>query len=186
MWMIKFKKSFGVNVMETDELLNYSKKIRLDAKDILEQTKVLEVLNKYGKTKIIGSYIFDLMYDKDLDIVVEAKDIAKSSKKALIEFIESENFSKVEYGNFIKFPRKNRPSGFIINLKIPYEDSLWEIEIWFLENISEYDKQITCICNLLDDIKRTEILVKKQERFIENIDKKNCSSYDIYKKILKL
>lgn len=93
---------------------------------------------------------------------------------------------KVQYGDFINFPRKNRPKGYIINLFLEYKEKLWEIEIWFLDDINSSLKEIIQIENKLNQKNKLNILKEKKKRDKFNISKKELSSYKIYKDILNL
>lgn len=171
--------------MNIDNLLEYSNKIKNQAAQIIDENKIFKILTFNGNPLMIGSYALDLMYDRDIDIVVESRNLKKDSINSLIKFIESEKFSKIEYGDFIKFPRKNRPNGYIINLHILHEEENCEIEIWFLNNIYNYEIELTDFKKKNNGNIKNEILLKKLERNNLGIDKHKKSSYEIYKEVLK-
>ncbi len=75
--------------------------------------------------------------------------------------------------------------GFILNLRIIFNEKLWEIEIWFLKDISSYRKQLDFYKSKLDDKKRMEILELKYKRRLEGKSKFELSSTEIYNDILK-
>lgn len=170
--------------MEIDKIIQKSKHTKLVADKILDSSNLIAILSKFGAAEIIGSYKYDLMYGPDLDIIVETDKPRDSSMNAFNELIKNESFSKYEYGDFVKYPRNDRPKGYIIVLKIEVEGVKWEIEIWFLtkENrpVNELDKSLS---NLTED-QRNQILRLKQEREEKGLDKNNLSSSEIYKKVL--
>lgn len=117
---------------------------RLDyARVLIEEKSVMEILSKFGNPLLVGSIAMETVWARDIDIVVEADDIRGASLEALEEFIGSKRFSKYQYGDFVDYPRENRPEGYIINLfHRGIDGQLWEFEIWFLEDISYYKKQL--------------------------------------------
>ena len=166
------------------EILDYSNKIKEEASEILEKCKILNILDNSGIIKIIGSYDLNLMYDRDIDILVSSSDIKKASYEALLNFIQTEKFSKIEYGDFVNFPRENRPRGYIINLKLQHKNEKWEIEIWFLKDISKNIDENDRIKEKINDENRHEILLEKRNREFVGYSKFEKSSYEIYKHIL--
>ncbi|MEI6672185.1 MAG: hypothetical protein WCL02_02230 [bacterium] len=104
------------------------------------------------------------MIDKDIDIVVQTETPRESAKAALNFFIEKKTAQKYELGDFVTYPRKGRPAGYIVNLKIVYEDTLREIEIWFFKSINRYSEQLDEYKSKINDINTIKILHAKQER----------------------
>ncbi|BDU50416.1 hypothetical protein [Haliovirga abyssi] len=145
---------------------------------------MIKILSKYGLPIVIGSYELDLMFDEDIDIVVETGSPRESSIKVLNEFIRTETFQKYEYGDFEKYTRLNRPNGFIVNLKIEYENKNWEIEIWFFKNISDYKIQLNKYKELINSEKKLKILQRKFLRKEKGKTKHEISSISIYNEIL--
>ncbi len=170
--------------MSDEEILFRSSEIRREASEIIEIYKITEVLKEF-QLEIIGSYKLDLMYDRDIDIVVKSDDIENDSYKSLKKFIKLKQFMKVQYGDFINFPRNSRPKGYIINLFLEYKEKPWEVEIWFLGNINSSLKEMIQIENKLNQENKLNILKEKEKREELNISKKELSSYNIYQKILK-
>ena len=171
--------------MTTQEIKKYSQKIKLQADDILKDTTLIETLNEFGKVDIIGSYPLDIMYNPDIDIVVETKDTREKSLKAITKLLELRQFQKYEYGDFVKFPRIKRSKGFIIVLKTTVEDIKWEIEIWFLEATKEQVDQLNWISERLTTSNKEKILEAKDLRENSGQSKHQLSSYEIYNQILK-
>lgn len=171
--------------MSDEEILFKSSEIRREASEILEMYKITENFKEF-QLEIIGSYKLDLMYDRDIDIVVKSKDVEIDSYKSLKKFIKSKQFMKVQYGDFINFPRNNRPKGYIINLFLEYKEKPWEVEIWFLADIDSSLKEMILIENKLNQENKLNILKEKEKREKFNISKKELSSYKIYKDILNL
>lgn len=170
--------------MDLNKIIEKSNRTKQIADRILVSTNLVETLSKFGKTEVIGSYKYDLMYGPDLDIVVETDQPRISSFNALSTLIQTELFAKYEYGDFVKFPRTNRPNGYIIVLKIEVDHVKWEIEIWFLNKSEISHDNLEELIKNMTDSQRDEILELKNEREESGLDKNNFSSVEIYKKVL--
>ena len=164
--------------------MEYSIKIKTIAKQILLDKKIVETLQKYGNPLIIGSYELDLMYGNDIDIVVKSENPREDSMNALNEFMQLRGFQKFEYGDFVEHKRKNRPEGYIVNLLGEYDGQKWEVEIWFFEDISNYEKQLEELKAKIDEDSRIEILERKYLRAENGESKFDISSMDIYRDVL--
>lgn len=132
------------------------------AKEILKEARIVEILLKYGKPLVIGGLAMEVFWKRDIDIVVEAKDIRESSLGALNEFIERKQFSKYQYGDFIDHPRDGRPEGYIVNLfhRDRYGE-IWEFEIWFLEDIRRYERELEEWSTTVGPEDKREIIYRK-------------------------
>jgi len=158
---------------ESRRRLNYAKKI-------LREGEVLEVLEKYGEVLVVGSLAMELYWRRDIDIVVETRNLRCGSIGALNEFIEGRRFSKYQYGDFMDYPREGRPKGYIVNLFHRGTDGeLWEFEIWFLEDISHYEKQLKEWRSALNEGVRGRIIEMKANGGLKQ------ESSKIYDEILK-
>ncbi len=161
-----------------------NEKLKEIADLILKETDIVKDLSMFGKVHVLGSYAFNLMSEPDIDIIVITNTPKESSESALSYISKLHKFQKIEYGNFQKFPRENRPPFFILNMKIPFKDSMWEIETWFLPEAEEKISFTKMMKNISNE-QRNEIIKMKEERRKNNIDKKTLSSYEIYKKVLR-
>lgn len=171
--------------MTDDELAQYSKKIKSQADQIFTSTNLVHTLQTFGNVLINGSYPLDLMYGPDLDIIVATDDIRTASQNAIRMLIEQGDFQKCEYGDFVKFPREDRPRGYIVVLKITVEQVEWEVEIWFLTSFEEEHDSLLKIKEKLDGTMRIKILRAKHERETSGKTKYDLSSFEIYKQVLE-
>ena len=162
-----------------------NKALAKSASLLLDTTKILKILSKFGEVHLIGSYAFDLMTEPDIDIIVITNTPKESSESALEQISKLHLFQKLEYGDFQKFPRQNRPPFFIMNMKTSFENQNWEIETWFLPEASE-KLSFTEMMKNISKTQNEDILKMKMERKKNNIDKKNLSSFEIYQKVLGL
>ena len=159
--------------------------IKESATRLLESSNVIKILSKYGKVYIVGSYAFDLMTEPDIDVVLVTNEPKESSEEAVSDIAKLHLFQKIEYGDFKKFPRNNRPESYIFNMRTPWEGKMFEIEVWFLEDAKE-TIEFAGKMKKISDAERMEILKLKEKRKEDGLDKYKLSSYEIYKKVLKL
>ena len=92
-----------------EDVLTYSTLVQLEAQELLAKTNLLNELSKFGVVKLIGSLSFYLMFDRDIDLVVNSDQPRKSAVAALECLIKTEWFSRYEFGDYVQFPRANRP-----------------------------------------------------------------------------
>ncbi|MFC1624855.1 hypothetical protein ACFL15_00565 [Patescibacteria group bacterium] len=170
--------------MNTKKLKEHSINTKKQAKILLQSTKLLDILKKYGDVYLIGSYPLNIMYGPDIDIVVESKNIRDNSINALQEIVEKNLFRKIEYGDFVKFPIEKRPKGYILVLKAVVEKVEWEIEVWFLENTSKQLNYNKLLKSKITEQNRIKILKAKHLRDTSKTSKRALSSYEIYGQIL--
>ncbi len=102
----------------------------------------------------------------------------------MIKLIETESFAKYEYGDFFKFPRINRPHGYIINLKTEVDGVRWEIEVWFMTEKDRPNNELDLLLSNLTKNQVNKILKLKHDRKEKGLNKNNHSSIEIYKKVL--
>lgn len=170
--------------MDAQKIKKHSENKRRQAKTLLQSTNLLDTLKKFGNVHLIGSYPLDIMYGPDIDVVVESKNIRKSSVDALKEIVDKKLFRKIEYGDFVKFPMEKRPKGYILVLKATIENIKWEIEVWFLEDVSNQLRHYEFLKSKITKQNRIEILKAKHLRATSNTSKHALSSFEIYKQIL--
>lgn len=167
------------------DVVNYSKHIKNNADKILKTTNLIEILGKYGEVKIGGSYKYNLMWGPDIDMVLVCKDPRKTSVAVLKKLIDLKLFQKYEYGDFVNFKRASRPESYIVNLRLPFEDQKWEIEIWFFNKESNDQKEVDdLIKTKLNEKNKLAILKMKEKRERSGLNKHSLSSFEIYKKVL--
>ncbi len=159
----------------------FSNKTHKEADAILESTKIINSLSKLGNVRIGGSYYTNLMYSPDIDISVATNKPRESAIKFLNQIIKEKSFQKYQYGNFENFPRENRPKDHIIILILPFNNRLWEIEVWFLKKHSENQIKLEEKLKKLPYDKKEKIIELKANREKSGINKHSLSSFDIYK-----
>lgn len=171
--------------MNDSELLKFSESQKEIANKIIADSALVPLLSKYGRCSIIGSLSLDLMYGPDIDMVVETDDPRIASVSAIKELIENRQFQKYQYGDFVKFPRKDRPSGFIVVLISEVEGVKWETEVWFMEKYPQdkIERDLRFKESLTPE-SRLPILRLKQTREKHGDDNNKVSSTNIYQAVL--
>lgn len=172
------------------DIISYSTAQKKKADEFLESTGLIDILREYGEVVIRGSYAYDAMIDPDIDIVVICDDAERYSLAAIQTIMQHQLFQKVEYANFKKFPRRNRPESFLCNFKKVVEDELWEAEVWFYEKDSKELSALrgidALILSKIDDLARGQILMHKWNRKESGTSKHRVSSWEIIKSTLEL
>lgn len=163
----------------------YSNQIKIHAQELLATTDLVRSLDEFGQVIIGGSFNYDLMWDPDIDIMVICNDSRTKSVAAIKKMIDLRIFQKYEYGDFVKFKRKNRPEAYILNLILPFYDQKWEIEVWFTDEYPDRQREMDNLMkSKLNDGNRQTILEMKKTRQEKGIDKHSLASVDIYKQVL--
>lgn len=169
------------------DVLSFSKKTKMEADELLSAGNVKKVLDKYGEVEINGSYKYDLMYGPDIDLVVLTENPDEAAENVLIDFVKERNFQKYQFGDFNKFPRKNRPRSYIVVLIQEHEGRRWEIEIWFAKQKpqGDIDEELdNLLMNATEEQKKTILQLKHQRETLSKT-KNQLGSPTIYKGVLQ-
>ncbi len=106
--------------------------LKEEGRKILEDEGLIEILNSYGETKIVGSYDLDLLVKPDIDISISVNkldvdkhfaislEIAKKLKPSWVKYIDQSIYK-------LPFPFTE---GYYLGLRIPRNDIVWEIDCW--------------------------------------------------------
>ena len=171
--------------MNTEEILEYSKIIKVEADDLLVNLDLLKILQNFGEVIITGSYSLDLMIKRDLDIslVNENMSIGK-----FFELGQSLNVClnphSMYFRSTIMKPIDNRPPN---SLYWGVQTEYWKIDLWqvpkfYAEESIEY---INNFKNKLTPAKR-EIVLTIKHTLLNNSDYgRKYSSKELYKAVLE-
>jgi len=154
--------------------------LRQSAQRLLDSTNITKILSQFGEVYIIGSFAFDLMTEPDIDLVVITDKPKIMSEEALSTVSKMHLFQKLEYGDFEKFPKENRPPFYILNMKTPFDGQAFEIETWFLPEIDKQLEFVEMMKNITEEQKQEIIRLKLNRR-----SKHKLSSFEIYKQVLR-
>ena len=130
-----------------DELFEKSKKIQDDATKLLNDSKLIEFLSKFGKVEMTGSYVYDLMMSGDIDIEVFGNFTRESAKKILNELISKTDFTGYMFFDWVKYNNPKWPHGYYIGIKqiIAGYSHQWKIDIWLIKknrNKTDLDERL--------------------------------------------
>lgn len=169
--------------MKVNVLLRRAQQFKNDADLLLRKTGILNLLSKYGRIKITGSYYLNLMLNGDVDIYCISRQITKRlAVNVFNQFIKQNSFRGHLFYNFVKFRDKRFPKGYYVGLKIPFRNNKWKIDIWFLK---KDDRKSSELMNLVErhltDKNRITILKFKHYRNLNNLD---IPSYKIYEAVM--
>ena len=130
----------NIDFMETQHLLQKSQNLKLEAKNFLKYYNIDALLGKYFNVHYTGSFAYDLMCWRDIDIVLELKESNQSIKdafaKVFTKLITKEGITEIDYKDGSNFEiRKGLPKGHYLGFDI-YDYSVgdkWKIVTWVLD-----------------------------------------------------
>jgi hypothetical protein len=158
--------------------------LKEEGRKILHNDGLLEILKRYGKTKIVGSYDLDLLVEPDIDISISVEEfdidkyfavcseITKKLKPSRVKYIDQSRQK-------LPFPFKE---GYFLGLHILRNNILWKIDCWvfapetFKAGVAFHDS----IKERINSTNRKSILKIKKEIF----ESPNYNSVDVYNAVL--
>ena len=157
-----------------------SQQVHQDAESLLKSTKIIDLFSAFGTVHTVGSYAANIMWDPDIDLVVITNKPQESAIKAVTLLAETEQFQKLEYGDFENHPMTNRPESFIVNARREWQGQNWEIETWFVTKLGDQLDLVKKLKHISEEDKKS-ILEKKKQRSLSGVTKHHLSSWEIYK-----
>jgi len=171
-------------------LIETSDSYRKTADSFLESSKLISVLEKYGRIEFEGAYAGNVMLHGDVDIkVIHDTEYTQDEMFTILKDMHDtcgDNFRSL----FIKAdwddPRLGQqfPNGRYIGLKTYVNDERWKFDIWFIseaENNRDRGKLDISKTSLTDE-QRLKILEFKQYRKELGL---KVSGQEIYKAVLE-
>lgn len=118
------------------------------ANDFIHQSKILDILQKYGKPTLIGSYRMQVMVWNDLDFYIDLTDFHTDKYYSLA----AELITKLKPSRFdgIFNPDKN---SFFIGFELIFAKERWNIDIWW-KTKAEIDTSIRYTDELISQMKQ--------------------------------
>lgn len=123
------------------ELLEKSITNRNTAIKLLEITKIKEILSRYGEVHEHGSYLYDLMLESDIDLIVSSKEVSDEQAANLSKkLIETNQWNSFMYCNWMTLPSFDKaanplfPFGYYYCLKKEFENKRWKVDIFYIPN----------------------------------------------------
>lgn len=169
--------------MRISDLTNQSQQFKKDADRLLKKSGIVSILEPYGQVQFTGSYEHNLMLSGDIDVyVVNVKITKKLAVQALNQLIDQGFFRGYLFYDFEKFDLDDsRIKGYYVGLKIPWQDKKWKIDVWFIKQELEHDRQLRKKMRSLSAKQRLQILQLKHVRSEQSLD---VDGYTIYQAVL--
>ena len=169
----------------TLEILN--QKILNEADEILYRYELYDLLKKYGKPFITGSYLLKLMTWRDLDIYLKL-DSMNSEKFFELgnEIMIKLDSHKMNYRNELLAKTPHLPKGLYWGIHTMLFDEKWKIDIWGIDS-EQYKQKLTDIKDIstnINGIHRNSILSLKSQLHSHPLYRKKFFSKDIYDSVI--
>ena len=100
---------------------------------IIDELGLVEMLRKYGETKIVGSVALNLIVKPDIDIhvLVEEADILEVSNQILPELFSRDKINEVRVTDY-----RDTSDGIKLGIDgYPDTSGPWDIDIWITNNV---------------------------------------------------
>lgn len=162
--------------------------IREQAKKLMQETHLLELLSVYGTVSITGSYTMDLMCWNDLDLYIEDNEKLHHNWFQMI----SDLFLALKPYKFNGFCKSDQ---FFVGCEMEISGERWNVDIWVRnrEHINNAEKYCSDIVQRIEqspELKADIISLKKQliQLNMYGLDKQedhHYHSHDIYKAVLE-
>lgn len=155
--------------------------IKQEATIFLQSNKILEILSDYGKAEVVGSYMFDIMTWKDIDIVVTNNILDKSKIYSCGQkLLDQLNPKGMDFENRILDHKPYLPLGFYWGV---VSETGWKMDIWFIneeESTKQKNFREDLFKNLNEESRKLIVELKSLPEY-----RKKFNSMDVYTKVLK-
>ncbi len=152
-----------------------------EAEDILERLQLMNLLQRYGETRVVGSVSLKLLVKLDLDIHVLLNDnnLMASVNSVTNQLLDNPHIREVRISDY-------RPEGVKIGIdECPAPSGNWTIDIWLTTDISTTAfNHAERILSQLTPEKRKAILAIKQHYYRQGKLRDGISSV-IYDAVLQ-
>ena len=116
------------------EMLEQADALREQALEIVERTRIVEMLSGTGDVFTVGSYDLDLMVRRDVDFcVVNPAFRREDVLRATHEMLASGHFRTVVMTDTFRFPVAHLPSGYFFELVLPGPGGDWTVDVQGVE-----------------------------------------------------
>lgn len=175
----------------TSEVIVKSKKLQKEADNILREYRFLEILENFGKVKVIGAYKYGVMTKPDIDIHIINKNADRGMALELIqELMSKEIFATLKFSDFTNYNKELAndlkrlpPLSYFMGFRGWFNGEFWRLDISFLKDVQEETNEYERYFNNIDEETRNKIIeykVKVKEN--KNIE---CFSKDIYRAFME-
>ncbi|HXH20811.1 MAG TPA: hypothetical protein VNN10_02190 [Dehalococcoidia bacterium] len=168
------------------ELEDTARALRAECGRLLAQTRLLDLLGRYGRPKVTGSYALDLMVWRDLDVelLVENLDVSRFFELGR-EIAASLRPARMSFRDERLLNTDGLPLGLYWGIHLPAESG-WKIDLWAMER-AEMDRRSPYVAWVqagLSPETRAAILSIKNAVWTDPLYRSAYSSKDIYDAVL--
>lgn len=167
---------------------NINDEIKKEADEILYSRGLFEIVNKYGKGIITGSYALGCMAWRDLDIyIINDNPDLNSFFRLGNEMALLLKTPKMNFRNELISHRKNLPEGLYWGIYFNNEyDNQWKIDIWMMssEEYEPFERHFNELNSKMTDTSKKIIMDIKSQSWQHPKYRKEFTSQDIYKAVL--
>jgi len=162
--------------------------LKKEADEILFHKGLFDILKKYGRPHVTGSYELELMVWRDLDIYLEAEDMSEDDFFSLGAEINKLLFPvRMSFRNERIMHTKGLPTGLYWGIYLGNERmGAWKIDVWAID-----EQECHLLLKYCDDIAknltnetRDIILAIKSACWQDPEYRRSFSSKDIYEAVL--
>jgi len=174
------------------DILTVAEELHSQGTRLLTETGLKELLEKSGKVEIGGSYLYNLLTHPDIDIGIISSKATKEIFGGLVgELAKIHAVLKLKTSDRITHARNDdatRPKGFWIGLTILFENTSWNIDIWYQkpEWYTDRSAELFQALSAITEKQRSAILTIKselQERGVYGVGQR-FQSVDVYDAVL--
>lgn len=171
-------------------VITLNKALQDEAKIVLQQTKLLDYLEKIGNIELGGSYVYGTMVDRDIDIavIVDENIININFRKMIMdELLNITNLDGIAMTDRYHHHKTTSPKGIWFGPIVWYKGSRWNIDIWFVtqdEPYSHHNQELHKRMLQITDEQKNTILKIKYDALQAGTKEKGVTSSEIYKAVL--
>lgn len=135
--------------MTDEQLISRAKELQTEARRILKELDLLEVISAISEPEVVGSAKNGLILTLDIDIHawMEKADLTTVAN-LLPALVKMPTIQKVQFNNYLDIRRDYRadridfPHAYYVGLRTMQPSGEWKIDMWFGErgNIGNYDE----------------------------------------------
>ena len=130
---------------------------------IIDELGLVEMLRKYGETKIVGSVALNLIVKPDIDIhvLVEEADILEVSNQILPELFSRDKINEVRVTDY-----RDTSDGIKLGIDgYPDASGPWDIDIWITNNVETTGFEHVKLFNEQLSEKQREIILEIKRHY---------------------
>ena len=173
-------------------LLKKQKELHSEGSQLLAQEDLMGILNTYGKVEVGGSYVYELLSHRDLDLGIISETLTKDTFGEMVGGLASLSaVIKIKTSDRVNFrtPNEDRPQGYWIGVSYILGGETWNIDIWYQKSewqVDETAKWIERLSKLSEEQRMTILKLKEELRSQGRYGVgKDYQSVDIYKAVLE-